>query len=959
MVKKPTYEELVQRLKDLERISEEGTRSAEALRKSEIRYQQLFESVPVGLYRTTPGGEILDGNPALVEILGYPDLETLMEVNTKGIVNPEYHRQVQTLLEREGITHDFELRVRRHDGTFIWVRDTARAVRDADGSVLYYEGSLEDITKRKQAEEKIKASEAKYRELFNNISSGVAIYEAKDNGNDFIFKDFNRAGERIENSKKDDLIGKSVVEMFPGVKEFGLFNIFKRVWETGKPEHYPISLYKDQRIVGWRENYVYKLPSGEIVAVYDDVTDRKKGEAQIIRQSKVFRETLTSESEKDVAETCLAVAEELTGSEFGFIGELNPGGLFDTIAISNPGWDTCKMPYSDAVVMTKDMEIRGIWGSVIEKERSLIVNNPASHPDRVGTPEGHPPIISFLGVPLKKSGKTIGMIGLANKESGYDLDDQQSIEILSIAFVEALNRKQAEEKLKESEERYRVLVEGSTDAILMMDRERNIVHCNKAFLDLFGYGKGEVEGKSIRIIHKSDKSFHSFGAAAYPIDEKVGYFRTEWEFMRKDGTIFPVETVTTQMRSLDGAIKSYIAVIRDITERKRMETQLQHTQKMEAVGTLAGGMAHEFNNLMTAVLSYSSFLLTDLGEDDPMRKDVEEIKSAGKRASSLVKHLLAFSRKQVLQPKPLDINSVLTDKEEMLGHLIGEDVELEMVLEQDLDKVKADQSQVEQVILNLTINARDAMPLGGKLTIETANVEIDEFYVSTHGDELKPGPYVMLAMSDTGMGMDKETQSQIFEPFFTTKDMGEGTGLGLSAVYGIVKQSGGDIRVYSEPEKGTIFKIYLPRMEQDVEAVQAGDSMTGQLGGSETVLLVEDNDLVRKVSRRVLEQYGYRVLEAEDAHKALMISEQHQGLIELMVTDVVMPEMSGKELAERLKVLRPEMKVLYMSGYTDNAVVRRGVISKDVDFLEKPFTPDVLAEKVRQVLDETERRQSR
>jgi len=282
-----------------------------------------------------------------------------------------------------------------------------------------------------------------------------------------------------------------------------------------------------------------------------------------------------------------------------------------------------------------------------------------------------------------------------------------------------------------------------------------------------------------------------------------------------------------------------------------------------------------------------------------------------------------------------------------------------MVLEQDLGQVKADPSQVEQVILNLAVNARDAMTHGGKLTIETANVDLDEFYVSTHGDELKPGPYVMLAMSDTGMGMDKETQSQIFEPFFTTKDTGEGTGLGLSAVYGIIKQSGGDIRVYSEPEKGTIFKIYLPRMEQDVEPVQAGDAMAGQLGGSETVLLVEDNDLVRKVSRRVLEQYGYRVLEAEDGDKALMVSEQHQGLIDLMVTDVVMPGMSGKELAERLKVLRPEMKVLYMSGYTDNAVVRRGVTGPDVAFLEKPFTPDVLAGKVRQVLDEKERRKSR
>jgi len=562
--------------------------------------------------------------------------------------------------------------------------------------------------------------------------------------------------------------------------------------------------------------------------------------------------------------------------------------------------------------------------------------------------------------------ESIVLTGHASKESAIEavnvgaysyVQKPCDMDQLLLTIQRAIEKREAEENLRESEERYRTTFESTGTATVIVEEDTTISLANMEFMKLCGYSREEVEGKKCwtEFVVKEDlegmKEYHRLRRTA----EGGAPGSYEFRFTDRHGNVRDIFLTAT----LIPGTKKTVASLLDITERKLLEAQLQHTRKMEAVGTLAGGMAHEFNNLMTAVLSYSSFLLTDLGEDDPMRKDVEEIKSAGKRASSLVKHLLAFSRKQVLQPKPLDINSVLTDKEEMLGHLIGEDVELEMVLEQDLDKVKADQSQVEQVILNLTINARDAMPLGGKLTIETANVEIDEFYVSTHGDELKPGPYVMLAMSDTGMGMDKETQSQIFEPFFTTKDMGEGTGLGLSAVYGIVKQSGGDIRVYSEPEKGTIFKIYLPRMEQDVEAVHEGYAVLEQLGGSETVLLVEDNDLVRKVSRRVLEQYGYRVLEAEDAHKALMISEQHQGLIELMVTDVVMPEMSGKELAERLKVLRPETKVLYMSGYTDNAVVRRGVISKDVDFLEKPFTPDVLAEKVRQVLDEKERRKSR
>jgi two-component system cell cycle sensor histidine kinase/response regulator CckA len=491
-----------------------------------------------------------------------------------------------------------------------------------------------------------------------------------------------------------------------------------------------------------------------------------------------------------------------------------------------------------------------------------------------------------------------------------------------IVELEALetDRKQTEDKLRESETKFRTFADFTYDW-----------------------------GFFMRIVHPEDQKLVSEHIHDHSDREKV--IEIDFRIITRKGDTCWISHACRPVHDDDGNWLGRRSSNRDITHQREIEMQLQHTQKMEAVGTLAGGMAHEFNNLMTAVLSYSSFLLEDLGEDDPMRKDVEEIKSAGKRASSLVKQLLAFSRKQVLKPVMLDLNGMLTDKEEMLRQLIGENVELKMVLEQGLDKVKADPNQMEQVILNLAVNAKDAMPEGGKLTIETANMGIDEFYVSTHGNELKPGPYVMLAMSDTGMGMDMETQTQIFEPFFTTKDTGEGTGLGLATVYGIIKQSGGDIRVYSEPEKGTMFKIYLPRMEEDMESAHEADLQMEQIGGSETVLLVEDNDLVRKVSRRVLEQYGYRVLEAEDARKALMVSGQHEGLIDLMVTDVVMPEMSGKELAECLQVLRPEMKVLYMSGYADNAVVRRGVVSPGVAFLEKPFTPDVLAGKVREVLD--------
>ena len=396
-------------------------------------------------------------------------------------------------------------------------------------------------------------------------------------------------------------------------------------------------------------------------------------------------------------------------------------------------------------------------------------------------------------------------------------------ETLLGTIVDITGRKRAEEALRESAMKFRTFADFTYDWESWIGPDGKYIYISPSCERTTGYSPGEFikdPGLLEKITHPEDHKLVSKHIHDYSDREKV--MEIDFRIITRKGDTRWISHVCQPVHDNDGNWLGRRTSNRDITHQRELEAQLQHTQKMEAVGTLAGGMAHEFNNLMTAVISYSRFLLTDLGQDDPMRKDVEEIKKAGKRASSLVNQLLAFSRMQVLKPVALDLNSLLTDKEEMLRHLVGEDVELEVVLEQDLGKVKADPRQVEQVILNLTVNARDAMPEGGRLIIETANVHLDELYVSTHSDELKPGPYVMLAMSDTGMGMDKETLSQVFEPFFTTKDTGQGTGLGLSTVYGIVKQSGGDIRVYSEPEKGTIFKIYLPRMDEGVVSVQEG-----------------------------------------------------------------------------------------------------------------------------------------
>ena len=401
-----------------------------------------------------------------------------------------------------------------------------------------------------------------------------------------------------------------------------------------------------------------------------------------------------------------------------------------------------------------------------------------------------------------------------------------------------------------------------------------------------------------------------------------------------------------------------VSTVWDVTDRKqaeeeqeKLQSQLLQAQKMEAIGRLAGGVAHDFNNVLTTIIGNSELALLDYAQDEHLYDILEEIKEAGEKASYLTRQLLAFSRRQILQPEVLDLNELLPNIRKMIGRIIGEDIELDAILAPDLGLIEADPGQIEQVIMNLAVNARDAMPEGGKLTIETANADLDRTYSESHGRVVTPGPYVLLAMSDTGEGMSLDVQSQVFEPFFTTKRKGKGTGLGLSMVYGIIKQSAGYIWVYSEPGAGATFKIYLPRVTKDPNQGQNLEVEEEDCSGSETILVVEDDQAVRSITTDSLQRYGYRVLTASDGEQALDRLHKEQSQIHLVLTDVVMPQMGGKEMVQELKSIQPKLKVLYMSGYTSNSIVHHGILEQGVDFLQKPFTPKSLAGKVRQILD--------
>jgi two-component system, cell cycle sensor histidine kinase and response regulator CckA len=543
-------------------------------------------------------------------------------------------------------------------------------------------------------------------------------------------------------------------------------------------------------------------------------------------------------------------------------------------------------------------------------------------------------LINYEHCLRRKDGSSVWLLGSAHFVEGKDGAAAAYEETL----VDITERKKAEEIFRTA---FTANPEPITIATIAEGRYLDV---NESFLRVTGYRREEVIGRtSLELnfwVRPEDRA-----RLVELLWERDSVHDLEITYRTKSGEE-RVALDSAEAIEISGQ-ECIIAILRDITEQKFLEKQLRQTQKMEAVGQLSGGIAHDFNNLLGVIIGYSEILENRLPPNDPLLKECGQIKKAGQSAASLTRQLLAFSRQQVLEPKVLELNAIVLHVERMLRRLIGEDIDLKAALGSGLGCIKADQSQIEQVIINLAVNARDAMPHGGKLLIETAQVDLDEDYARRHPPQ-KSGPYVLLTVADTGTGMDAETQSRIFEPFFTTKELGKGTGLGLSTVYGIVRQSGGHIWVYSEPGHGTTFKVYLPVVERTVQTERPAAGSTGSLRGAETILLVEDEDALRELTRSLLEGVGYTVIEADRPDKALEIAIRHSAPIHLMLTDMVMPGMNGRELAANLASIRPETKVVYMSGYT--GFTHPGLAGPEITLLSKPFTRDALLRKLHEVL---------
>jgi len=960
----------------------ERKRAEERLKDSEDRYRKLFENATDGIaLADTETGIILDCNKAMEGLVGREKGELIGQ--SQKILHPPEDDIGEVCRTFAQHRHDkegqiLEAQVITKTGERKQVEIKANVFELKGRKVI--QGIFRDITERKQTKKALEESEKQLRLLFQKSPIGIGVV---------------RNGITIfANEAYLSMFGYDDVSEIKGTpylnqvapqcrEEISQRSRRRELGQTGPDKYETMGLRMDGSQFHLHVEAARVELFGEMttIAFLTDVSELKRAE-DALRKSEVEAKRLAEENAV-MAEIGRIISSTLNIEEVyeRFAEEVHKLIQFDRIVINiidevNKSF-TISYAAGPEVPGRKTgdtIPLAGTGSEEILRTRASLLVQSENQEELIGRFPGLWPLFrvgfqSIMLIPLLSRDQVIGVLNLQSFKSGaFSKDDIKIAERVATQIAGAianaqlfLERKRAEAQLKGSEEHFRFLIENSSDIITTVDSDGNISYISPSIEPILGYSPKSLYGKNgFGYIHPDDlqlslkslsKMLQDSGTIFRPIEHRLKHHDGSWRVFQSIG------------RAIldDSGNKKIIINSRDVTENKKTEhemadlqEQVRLSQRMEAIGRLAGGIAHDFNNLLTIIKGHSQLPLMVLKKDDPLRENFMTIMNSSDRASILVRQLLAFSRRQVMEIRVLDLNTLLRDLDKMLRRVIGEDIELVTVLPDDLGRVKTDPGQIEQVIMNLVVNARDAMPSGGKLTIETANVELDEEYARRHV-AVKPGPYVMISVSDTGVGMTPEVKERVFEPFFTTKEIDKGTGLGLSTVYGIVKQSGGNIWVYSEPGQGATFKIYLPRVDEPIEEARKKVVEEKFPRGSETVLVAEDDEAVRRLAVQILERQGYKVLEVSQGDDAFPVCEKHKGPIHLLLTDVVMPGMSGRDLAKRLASLHPEMKVLYMSGYTDNAIVHHGVLGKEVNYIQKPFTVDGFACKVREVLDASRR----
>jgi len=792
-------------------------------------------------------------------------------------------------------------RHRRKDGTLLTVEITGQDIvfNERPARLVV----AQDVGEHERSAAELQRKQQVLQSILDDMPAVVFVQDLEGR-----FTLVNTAWERFTGLLRDQATGRTVHDIFPPDVADGLRIGDRAMLDAGVPTEAELVLPgADGQRTYITSRFPLRNEEGRIeglVGLAVDITRRKRAEDSLQRAN-AFAESVIQTANVifvhlDADGLVLkinAAAEQITGYKSA---EVQGASWFELLVPRD------RYPY--------------VWE---EFERHMREGTAGSFENAILTKQGDERQIMWKNTILREGDRLVGVLAF-----GMDVTE----------------RRRAEEQ----QARLSRVVEQATESIVITDPQGTVIYVNPAFENISGYTRAEVIGQNPRIL----KSGH----------QDATFYRRMWENLargevwkgrlvnrRKDGTLFQEDATIGPVRDASGRLVNYVAVKRDVTTEMRLERQLIQAQKMEAIGRLAGGVAHDFNNLLGVIVGYGEITRRKLRDDDSLTGKVDQILKAAERAAGLTRQLLAFSRQQVLQPKIVDLNVVVSDVEKMLRRLIGEDIELTSALDPALGSVKADLGQIEQVLMNLAVNARDSMPDGGHLTIETRNVELGADEVARR-PPTRAGPYVMLAVTDTGMGMDAETQSHLFEPFFTTKEVGKGTGLGLSTVYGIVKQSDGYIWCYSEVGVGTTFKIYLPRVDEQA-SLPRKPSAVRLVHGSETVLLIEDDSALRALVCEILESAGYTVLVADSGAKALQIAEEYSGAIQLIVTDVIMPGLSGRHAAEKIKSARSEVEILFISGYTSEAIAKHGVLEAEAKFLSKPFTTEALLRKVRDVLD--------